>query len=172
MKKPSLHKLPTLGYMRKRGTVYVLEIKFDDYTLVKIGMTTRQRIEERISEILTEIWKYYRYFPRCYVKRYRKVDTPYLMEQELHDHFKDRRFQFPIEFSGSTEFFKVDVNEVAEVYDKIYTEYKANRESANRERIEINRDSIGNAEMGINTNRTEYVDKEKDAFEKRNHSEE
>jgi hypothetical protein len=101
------------------GILYVLEIELEDITLIKIGVTCRKKVEERVTEILTSIWKRYRYFPRTYVARYKKVDCPYDKEKILHDHFIADLYVTEHMFSGYTEFFTVDVNEVKEVYDKL-----------------------------------------------------
>jgi hypothetical protein len=55
------------------GILYVLIIRLEDKELIKIGVTQRDKVEDRVAEILISIWKRYRIFPECYPKRFRKV---------------------------------------------------------------------------------------------------
>jgi hypothetical protein len=103
-----------------RGIVYVLEMELDEGKVVKIGMTARSKVETRVSEILVEMWKRYRYFPRCYVARYKTWDDPLGVEARLHAWFADRSCEMEHCFTGFSEYFKVDVQEVKDVYDKLY----------------------------------------------------
>lgn len=105
--------------LKGRGIVYVLEIELDTGTVVKIGMTNRSKVEDRVVEILTEMYKRYRYFPRCYVARFTTVDNPLDMEQKLHEYFKEYSIELEHSFGGSTEFFQVDVELVKEKYDEM-----------------------------------------------------
>ena len=119
-----LPKIDTTSLKDKPGIVYVAEFTLDDKQLVKIGVTTRDNVEDRITEILTAMWKRYRYFPRCYVKRFKKVNRPYAMERELHSIFNDKHCNMEYNFSGSCEFFEIDKEEVAKVYDEIIDKYR------------------------------------------------
>lgn len=101
------------------GILYLLEFKLEDRKLVKIGVTTRDKVEHRVCEVLTEIWKRYRIFPECYVKRHRKVENVYEKEAALHRHFADHQYCTKFKFGGCTEFFSVDLDEVVLVYDDI-----------------------------------------------------
>ena len=101
------------------GILYVLEIELEDITLVKIGVTCRRKVEERVTEILTSIWKRYRYYPKTYVARYKKVNDPYGKEKLLHEYFADNLYVTKHPFSGHTEFFTIEVDKVKEVYDRL-----------------------------------------------------
>ena len=117
----SLGKISTnLDKKVDKGIVYVLQVDFEDKTLVKIGVTSRNKVEDRVVEILTEIWKRYRYFPKTYVARYKQILNPYAFEKMLHDYFDHRRYETEHKFGGSTEFFDIDVEEVKATYDTIY----------------------------------------------------
>lgn len=102
-----------------RGIVYVLEIEVDGKTVVKVGHTMRPKVEDRVCEILTSMWKRYRVFPKCYVKRYKAFDTPAAVEKRLHKQLKDYRYTPKYAFSGSTEFFDLPLSEVVSLYDKV-----------------------------------------------------
>jgi hypothetical protein len=102
------------------GILYVLELQLEDKALVKIGVTQRDKVEERVCEILTSIWKRYRIFPQCYVKRYRTVSDVYGKEKQLHDLFEEYRYSTEYKFSGSTEIFDIELGKVVEEYDNLY----------------------------------------------------
>lgn len=110
--------------LKDKGIVYVLEIELDTGTVVKIGMTNRVKVEDRVVEILTEMYKRYRYFPRCYVARFTTVGNPLDMEQKLHECFKDYSVEMEYSFGGSTEFFQVDIELVKEKYDAMVKDRK------------------------------------------------
>lgn len=103
---------------KDNGIVYLLEFDLEDKKLIKIGITSR-KIEERVCEILTSIWKRYRIFPKCYVKRYRKYDKPADVERQLHRQLEEFRYKTKYSFSGSTEFFEVDLVTAVELYDAV-----------------------------------------------------
>jgi hypothetical protein len=100
------------------GILYVLEIQLEDKALVKIGITSK-KIEDRVCGLLTSIWKKYRIFPQCYVKRFKKVDGYTSKEAELHKYFADRRYTTKHVFGGCTEFFDIPLDEVVEAYDRL-----------------------------------------------------
>ena len=109
------------------GIVYVLEITLDTGPVVKIGMTNRKVVDDRVMEILSAMNKKYRYYPRCYVARFTTVNNPLAMEQELHKHFKEYSIELEHSFGGSSEFFQVDVKLVKEIYDEMVKDRKANK---------------------------------------------
>lgn len=117
----SLGKITTkLSTKVDKGIVYILQVDIEERHLIKIGVTSRAKVEERVTEILTEVWKKYRYFPRTYVARYKKVYNPYGFEQLLHDYFDSKRYNTEHKFGGSTEFFDITVEEAKEAYDKVH----------------------------------------------------
>lgn len=101
------------------GILYLLEMELEDRTLVKIGVTQRTRVEDRICEILVSIWKRYRVFPKCVAKRYRTVDKVYEKEKYLHTVFSSDRYATKFVFSGSTEMFTTSLTDVVQAYDEI-----------------------------------------------------
>lgn len=103
----------------KAGIVYLLQLRLDGKDLVKIGVTNRKRVEDRVCEILTAVWKKYRIFPECYVKRYRTADDSFRVEAYLHDSFKEFQYEPIHSFGGSTEFFDIDIVDVVTVYDEL-----------------------------------------------------
>lgn len=102
-----------------RGIVYVLELDLEDKKLIKVGYTSRLKVEDRVCEILTSIWKRYRIFPQCYVKRYRTCDNPQQIEQSLHQQLSEYSYKSLHRFSGSTELFLVDLHTVTTLYDQL-----------------------------------------------------
>lgn len=101
------------------GLLYLLELELEDKVLVKIGVTQRIRIEDRVCEILVSIWKRYRVFPKCVTKRYRSVKDVYAKEKFLHKTFSSDRYATKFVFSGSTELFTTPVEEVIKTYEAI-----------------------------------------------------
>lgn len=101
------------------GILYVLVIKLEDTTLVKVGVTCRTRVEDRTCEVLTSIWKKYRVFPECVVKRFTRVPAVYEKEKIMHDRLSADRYKTKYLFSGSTEFFSTSIADVIEIYDEV-----------------------------------------------------
>jgi hypothetical protein len=100
---------------KKEGILYILIMEVEGDTLVKIGVTSR-KVEDRVQEILVSIWKKYRYFPWCYIKRYKKVGGHLDKEARLHKIFEE--YRYPLEkVSGGTEFFKVNPEHIVNTYE-------------------------------------------------------
>jgi hypothetical protein len=112
-------KINTSDVGSDNGIVYVLQIKLEDKLLVKIGITNRSKVEQRVSEILIGIWKKYRVFPECYVKRFKTTTDIAKKEQFLHEYFHRYRYETLHEFGGHTEFFYCPLEQVVEVYDQL-----------------------------------------------------
>lgn len=102
-----------------KGILYVLEIELEDKLLVKIGFTQRTKVEDRVVEILTSIWKKYRIFPKTYVKRFSTFEDVVSKEQELLKKFEEYRYSTKYKFSGSTEIFDLELDKVVEAYDAL-----------------------------------------------------
>lgn len=100
------------------GIVYLLEFDLEGKKLVKVGMTFR-RVEDRVCEILVSIWKRYRIFPQCYVKRYKTCSNPKKMEKQLHKQLYQYKYKTLYSFSGSTEFFEIDLVSAVSAYDAL-----------------------------------------------------
>lgn len=101
----------------KEGLLYILQFNIDGRLVVKIGITTRSDISERVCEILTAMFKCYRRFWYCYPKRFRKVTDPYDKEQVLLKWFADRKADLGVKFAGSSEFVDVPLEEVVAAYE-------------------------------------------------------
>jgi hypothetical protein len=114
-----MFKVSTKNMKEDEGIVYLLEIELEDRLLVKIGVTARKKVEDRVVEILTGIWKKYRIFPRCYVKRYRKTSEIFNKETILHRYFKDYQYETKHIFGGSTEMFDISLDSAVEAYEKV-----------------------------------------------------
>ena len=108
----------TTGY---RGMVYVFKMILDeDVVVYKVGITSRDRIEERLGEVLMSFFTQYRYVPRTTVKRFRKVDNPKGIEGKLHKLLEEYRYCSEKVFSGCTEFFHgIEEDELLRMYDEV-----------------------------------------------------
>jgi hypothetical protein len=84
-----------------RNILYVLEIDLDDKKVIKIGVTSR-KIEDRVCEIVTSIFKTYRYFPKVYPKRFRKVEDNLDKEQFLLKYLEEYKYMSDNSFGGHT----------------------------------------------------------------------
>lgn len=116
-----MFKVSSKGIGRKNieGTLYLLDLDVDGKRVVKFGVTTR-KIEERVCEILTSHWKQYRVFPRCYVKRHRKVDDVYEKEKVLLEGTKKWKYVSKKKFGGCDELVELELDVAAEVYEMVY----------------------------------------------------
>lgn len=101
------------------GILYLLEIEIEDKKLVKVGVTCRSKVEDRVTEILVSIWKRYRIFPRTYIKRYRTVEDVYGKEATLHKELAEYSYETEHKFSGCSEMFDVELDTVVEMYEKL-----------------------------------------------------
>lgn len=110
--------LNTKDIEEPKGIVYVLNLRLEEQSLVKVGVTTR-RIEERVCEILTSIWKRYRVFPECVVKRYKTTPDMFKKESLIHSCLAEHRYTTKFVFSGSTEIFNCSLDKVVGIYDEI-----------------------------------------------------
>ena len=98
--------------------LYVVLFELEGKSLVKIGVTSRS-IEDRVTEILSSIFKKYRLFPYCYPKRFRQTPMAYEKEAILHKHFAEYSYCTENKFSGSTEFFDVPLELVVDAYEEL-----------------------------------------------------
>ena len=103
--------------------LYVVLFELEGKSLVKIGVTSRN-IEDRVTEILSSIFKKYREFPYCRPKRFRQTDMAYEKEAILHKLFEEYNYTPENKFSGSTEFFDVPLDLVVDAYEKLLGESK------------------------------------------------
>ena len=101
-----------------RNILYVLEIDLDDKKVIKIGVTSR-KIEDRVCEIVTSIFKTYRYFPKVYPKRFRKVEDNLDKEQFLLKYLEEYKYASDNSFGGHTELVMMDLDLVADLYDRL-----------------------------------------------------
>lgn len=121
------------------GILYVLAVEMEGKTLVKIGVTHR-KIEDRVCEILTGIFKCYREFPYCRPKRYKVVSNVYQKEKTLHKQFKKFKYIPKNKFTGCNEFFDIDLDTVVEAYEKLLEDDKVKRPYKKRKKVKITED--------------------------------
>lgn len=112
-------KVSTKNTKEDEGIVYILLIKLEDKDLVKIGVTGRDKVEDRVIEILLSIYKTYRYFPYCYTKRFRKTSDMFEKEAILHRYFKEYNYKTEKVFGGSTEVFDIPLDDAVAAYEKV-----------------------------------------------------
>lgn len=101
------------------GTVYVFKMVLDCGNVVyKVGITSRDRVEDRLGEVVLSFFSKYRYIPRTTVKRYRKSVSYEQLEREIHKELSIHAFEFDKTFGGCTEFFCADEDVILDIYDK------------------------------------------------------
>jgi len=104
------------------GYVYVMEYKFQtkasSKTLYKVGITKNQPID-RMLEISRSFFQVRRYVPESRLIRFRKVPDYYKLEQEIHKLLIDNKYSFKLKFSGSTEFFDIDLDKLIDTYESV-----------------------------------------------------
>lgn len=108
-----------------RGILYVLVFKLaDESEVIKVGVTKR-KIEDRVVEILTGMFKHLRYFPYCKPKKFTTVDKVYEKEAEMHRRLAEFSHKFDYVFGGSTEYFSgVSVEAIIKEYEDVCNNYK------------------------------------------------
>ncbi len=115
------------------GLLYVLCFELEGKELIKIGVTTRP-IQDRVSEILTSIFKKHRVFPYCKPKKYSKFSDVYKEEAAMHKVFASFSYVPEKRFSGSTEFFEAPLDAVITEYEKRLKADRDNIKSTKRRR--------------------------------------
>lgn len=106
------------------GILYLLIVRLEcGKEVYKVGVTKRDKIEERVCEILASFWSAYRYFPYCYPKRFRTTDGVYKKEGAIHKLLKEKNYKFDKKFGGHTEFFhEITLEEIVKVYEDVVNE--------------------------------------------------
>jgi len=102
-----------------KGILYVLVIHLEDKELIKVGITQRPKIEDRVSEILVGIFKKYRIFPYCKPKKFTTVDDVFKKEAEMHKYLDKYRYKTEHMFGGHSEFFHVELDVVLDAYERL-----------------------------------------------------
>lgn len=100
------------------GILYVVLVELEGKSLVKIGITNKS-IEQRMSNLLVDIFKKYREFPYCRPKRFKTVEDNAGKEAELHEKFKEYKYKTEYKFGGYTEFFDIPLDDVVAAYDEL-----------------------------------------------------
>jgi hypothetical protein len=104
-----------------KGKLYILYmwVGEEEELMVKIGVTTKPEVVDRVLEIIRSYYFAYRVCPKVYPKRFKTVDNVYAKERQLHKYFEEYKYEFDKPFSGKTEFFKgIDEEELLDVYDR------------------------------------------------------
>lgn len=101
------------------GTVYIIKMVLDCGTVIyKIGITAR-KFEDRLAEIVIDVFKHLRYIPRTTAKRFTSSTNYEHVETELLSMYKDKKYTWGFTFGGCTEFIcDVDEEELLAEYDK------------------------------------------------------
>ncbi len=105
--------------VKDKGIVYLLELHLEGKVLVKIGVTSRPKIEDRVCEILVSMFKFYRCFPYIRPKRFKTTTSIYKKEADLHRYFKDRQYALEHKVDGHSELFLIPLEEAVEVYERV-----------------------------------------------------
>ena len=101
------------------GILYLIEMDVDGKRVVKIGLTRRATIDERLVEIALAHFKAYRQINYMRPKRFRKTSNVSQKEQLLLWYFSSRRYVSEKPFTGHTELIDVDIAEVVQKYEEI-----------------------------------------------------
>ena len=101
------------------GILYLIEMDVDGKRVVKIGLTRRPTIDDRLAEIALAHFKAYRQINYMRPKRFRKTCNVLQKEQLLLAYFADRKYISEKPFGGSTELVDVDIMEVVKKYEEI-----------------------------------------------------
>ena len=101
------------------GILYLIEMDVDGKRVVKIGLTRRSTIDERLAEIALAHFKAYRQINYMRPKRFRKTSSVLQKEQLLLGYFSSRRYVSEKPFTGHTELVAVDIMEVVQKYEEI-----------------------------------------------------
>ena len=101
-----------------KNILYLLEIDLDDKKVLKFGITSR-KIEDRVCEILTSVFKSYRYFPRIYPKRFRRVENNYEKEQQILSYLSEYKYVSEQSFGGHTELVEMDLDIAVSLYEQV-----------------------------------------------------
>lgn len=107
---------------RDEGIVYVVEIDMPDEEntkVVKIGLTTKAKPEERWMQFALSIYKTWRRFAAMYPKRFKRTDRINHKEKELLNYFNEYQYNYKKRVDGCTEMFTVPLDIVVEAYDKV-----------------------------------------------------
>ena len=101
------------------GILYLIEMDVDGKRVVKIGLTRRATIDERLAEIALAHFKAYRQINYMRPKRFRKTSNVLQKERLLLGYFSSRKYTSEKSFTGHTELVAVDIMEVVEKYEEI-----------------------------------------------------
>ena len=101
------------------GILYLIEMDVDGKRVVKIGLTRRATIDERLVEIALAHFKAYRQINYMRPKRFRTTSNVSQKEQLLLGYFSSRRYVSEKPFTGHTELVDVDIMEVVTKYEEI-----------------------------------------------------
>lgn len=101
------------------GILYLIEMDVDGKRVVKIGLTRRPTIDDRLAEIALAHFKAYRQINYMRPKRFRKTSNVLKKEQLLLGYFASRRYTSEKPFGGCTELVDVDIMEVVQKYEEI-----------------------------------------------------
>lgn len=85
--------------------------------IFKVGITSRENVNDRYSEVLLAFFNQYRYVPNSSIKRFSRCTDAELVERELLGMFKQVNFQK--KFNGYSEFVYADEDELILAYDKL-----------------------------------------------------
>jgi hypothetical protein len=96
--------------------------------IYKVGITTYNVIDKRLSEIAIGLFKHLRYIPRISVKRFRNIVQYREMEKAFHNQFKDCKANVQkddkiCKFNGYSECFALDEDTAVKAFDELLEEY-------------------------------------------------
>lgn len=103
---------------RPEGILYILKMELGETedtreVVYKIGVTARKTraLESRVSEIATDYYMKYRFFPHIRPRKFSKTPYYYELEAWFHRKYKEHRYLQSKKTDGDSEFFKIDDEE-------------------------------------------------------------
>ncbi len=94
------------------GIVYLIKMELDcGTTVIKIGVTGRKYIAERLAEVTLAFFQEFRYIPRTSVLKMTRCVDYYGAETALHHMYKECNYDFGCKFQGSTEYHIIEDEE-------------------------------------------------------------
>jgi len=112
-------KLDSCVTKKQVDRLYLLLIRLESgLHIVKFGKSSGKDSVDRMMQIMRDYFMKYRRTFICHIKRDRAIDNDvFKYEAELHEFFRDYRFEPKITFDGSSECFVIPYEAAVDVYD-------------------------------------------------------
>ena len=100
------------------GIVYLIKMELDNGdTIIKIGVTGRKSVQDRLMENISAFFMCHRYIPRTTLIKHSRTKDYFRAEKLLHRIYKKDKYVFEKQFQGYSEYFQIsDVDKLKELY--------------------------------------------------------